>query len=136
MDAKTPEQKEQDRKSKISERVSGLSPELLQLELRKHILTTLDDGLIDLSEEAIVATSMARTIHSSIISIPATVAFTREMGSLSRSRKRLGRVEGCSLAETPVINPQPVMHDRDIEEERRYREAATGERPWWQFWKR
>jgi hypothetical protein len=121
----------QDRKAAIAERVTPLSPELQQLELRKHILSDLNDGLMDLTEEAIQATAVVRTTHEHIIALPGANAFCVHMGSLTRSRKRLGRMEACNLSETPVSQLEPSKHDRDIEEERRYREAVGQDLPWW-----
>ncbi len=120
-----------DRRAVVAGRVTSLSPELQQLELRKHIVTDLNDCLMDLTEEGIQATAVIRTTHEYIIALPGAYAFTVHMGSLSRSRKRLGRWEGCILSETPVSRLEPSKHDKDVEEDRRYREAVGYDTPWW-----
>lgn len=119
------------RRATIAGRITQYSPELQNLETRKFILTECNDALLDLSEEAIQATAMVRTVNEHIIALPGASAFCGHMGSLSRSRKRLGRIEGCNLTDTPVSHLEPVKHDRDIEEDRRYREALGNDRPWW-----
>lgn len=121
----------QERRAVVAGRVTSLSPELQQLELRKHIISDLNDCLMDLTEEAIQATALVRTTHEHIIALPGANAFCVHMGSLSRSRKRLGRMEGCNLSDSPVSHLEPSKHDKDIEEDRRYREAVGNDTPWW-----
>jgi len=125
------DEKTKDRQETIAGRVTALSPELQQLEFRKHIISDLNDGLMDLSEEAIQATAVIRTAHEHIIAMPGANAFCIHMGSLSRSRKRLGRMEACNLSDYPVTSLEPSKHDKDIEEDRRYREALGNDLPWW-----
>lgn len=127
----TPTQAEQERRQVIAGRVTALSPELQNMELRKVVLTEKNDCLLDLSEEAIAATAMIRTMHEHIIAVPAASSFADHMGSLSRSRKRLGRIEGCNLSDVPIQHLEPVKHDRDIEQDRKYHDALGDDRPWW-----
>jgi len=122
---------DQERRQIIAGRVTALSPELQVMELRRIVFSEKNDCLLDLSEEAIAATAMVRTVHEHIIALPAASAFVDHMGSLSRSRKRLGRIEACNLTDVPVQSLEPVKHDKDIEQDRRYREALGDDRPWY-----
>jgi len=126
-----PSTPEQDRRQVIAGRVTALSPELQNMELRKIVLTEENDCLLDLSEEAIAATAMIRTLHEHVIAVPGAATFAKHMGSLSRSRKRLGRMEGCNLSDVPIQHLEPVKHDKDIEQDRRYQEALGDGTPWW-----
>lgn len=119
-------------KQRMSEGVTKYSPELQMLELRKFMLTEMNDALADLPQKSVQAIALLRTVHETIIPIPEAIAFCDNYMSLSRSRDRMGRQEGSALTNRPIAQYQPVPTAREIEEAE-MREQA-GKQPG--FWAR
>jgi len=100
----------------MSEGVTKYSPELQMLELRKFMITEMNDALADLPQKSIQAIALLRTVHETIIPIPEAVTFCDHFASLSRSRDRMGRQEGCGLSNRPVASYQPVPTPREVDD--------------------
>lgn len=121
---------EQIRNSLQSQSAVSQSIEHQNLEFKKFLATEANDSLYDLTEEQMHAISCIRegdeVIFAAYGGLPRSRKFTAEFCSLSRSRRRLGRIEGVGLGSRP-INPTLVPYRSDIEDEREYKEAAMRE---------
>ncbi|UUX92077.1 hypothetical protein [Methanoplanus endosymbiosus] len=106
------------------------SVEHQSLQFKKFLATESNDSLYDLTEEQIHAISAIRMADEETFiaygGLPQARAFAEAYESLSRSRRRLGRIEGVGLGNRPITAPQQP-YNRDVESERDYQREAMRE---------